>query len=294
MIPRRNNLMVLKSHEIRSQQSILMAAQRFTFLKGLDKGIQQSLLQQLRDLWTHASTAIEGNTLSLGDVKFILDEGLTVSGKPIKDHQEVIGHAKAIELVYSFIGRDLAENDIFDLHKAVQVEIVTDIYKPYGAWKVELNGTYALDDDGKQIFIEYASPGDVSALMQEIMDFINTISKTDITLEQAPAIYSKVHMGIAHTHPFWDGNGRIARLVSNIPLLNSGLPPLVIPSEKRQTYIETLARYQRELGEITAESGVWPQPSKLLEFTTFCANAYQATKQLVEQAKQQQIARKSK
>lgn len=273
---------------------ILMAVGYFTFLAGLDKDIQQSLLKQLRDLWTYTSTAIEGNTLSLGDTKFILDEGLTVSGKPIKDHQEVIGHAKAIELIYSLMGREVAESDFFDLHKAVQAEVVTDIYKPYGAWKVEPNGTYALDDDGKQVFIEYASPGDVPALMKEIIGFINAASDSTITFEQAPAIYSKIHMGIAHTHPFWDGNGRIARLVSNIPLLNSGLPPLVIPSESRQRYIETLARYQREVGRVTAESGAWPHDSKLNELGRFCAGAYKATKQLVEQAKEQQKLRNNR
>lgn len=271
-----------------------MAVGYFTFLDGLDKDIQQSLLNQLRDLWTHTSTAIEGNTLSLGDTKFILDEGLTVSGKPIKDHQEVIGHAKAIELIYSLMGREVAECDFFDLHKAIQAEVVTDIHKPYGAWKVEPNGTYALDDDGKQVFIEYASPGDVPALMKEIIGFLNAISDSTITFEQAPAIYSKIHMGIAHTHPFWDGNGRIARLVSNIPLLNSGLPPLVIPSESRQSYIETLARYQRDVGIVTAESGAWPHESKLHEFERFCASAYKATKQLVEQAKEQQKLRNNR
>ncbi|MEN8167098.1 MAG: Fic family protein, partial [Pseudomonadota bacterium] len=132
----------------------MMAMENFRFLQGLDKDIQHTLLRQLRDLWTHTSTAIEGNALSLGDTKFILDEGLTVSGKPIKDHQEVIGHAKAIELIYSLIGREIVPGDFFDLHKAIQTEIATDIYKPYGSWKLEPNGTYALDDAGKQVYIE--------------------------------------------------------------------------------------------------------------------------------------------
>ncbi len=271
-----------------------MAAESFKFLKGLDKDIQQSLLKQLRDLWTHTSTAIEGNTLSLGDTKFILDEGLTVSGKPIKDHQEVIGHAKAIELIYACIGRDITEDDLFVLHKAVQAEVVTDIYKPYGAWKVESNGTYAMDDEGKQVFIEYAAPADVPALMQTIIGYVNTASHGEMTLEAAPVIYAKIHMGIAHTHPFWDGNGRIARLVSNIPLLNAGLPPLVIPSEDRRAYIDTLARYQREVGEITVESSVWPQESKLQVFIEFCKKAYASTQQLVDRAHEQQRLRNRK
>lgn len=266
----------------------------FDFLKTFDSDIQKSLLKQLRDLWTHTSTAIEGNTLSLGDTKFILEEGLTVSGKPIKDHQEVIGHARAIELIYSFIGRELTDNDLFALHKAIQAEVVTDIYKPQGAWKVEPNGTYAVDDNGKQISIEYAAPSEVPALMKEIIAFINSASKSNITFEEAPAIYAKIHMGIAHTHPFWDGNGRIARLVSNIPLLSSGLPPIVIPSEQRREYIDTLARYQRNAGKISVATGVWPQVAELAEFAAFCASAYQATQALVEQAQRQQQSRGEK
>jgi Fic family protein len=263
----------------------------FEFLKGLDKDIQGTLLSQLRDLWTHTSTAIEGNTLSLGDTKFILEEGLTVSGKPIKDHQEVIGHAKAIELIYSMLGRKITENDFFELHRAVQTEKVTDIYKPYGAWKVEPNGTYAVNDEGQQVFVEYAHPGEVPALMKSLVNFINESSELTMSFELAADIYAKIHMGIAHTHPFWDGNGRIARLVANIPLLNAGLPPIVITSEDRREYIETLARYQRVVGEIEVKTGVWPQPSMLSEFTIFCGKSYKATILLIDLARKQQALR---
>jgi len=263
----------------------------FEFLKGLDADIQQTLLNQLRDLWTHTSTAIEGNTLTLGDTKFILEEGLTVSGKPIKDHQEVIGHAKAIELTYSFLERELTDNDFFDLHKAIQTEVVSDINKPYGAWKTEPNGTYALDEDGKQVFIEYALPEDVPALMREIIDYINKVNSTSIPLKEAHLVYAKVHMGIAHTHPFWDGNGRIARLVANIPLLNSGLPPIVIANEERREYLEILSKYQRKSGPINGKTGAWPDESMLLEFATFCSKSYDATKELITKAKAQQKTR---
>jgi len=106
----------------------------------LDEDLQQTVLRQIRDQWTHSSTAIEGNTLTLGDTKFILDEGLTVSGKPIKDHNEVIGHAKAIDLLYGMLDRDMTNEDLFNVHKAVQTDTVADIYKPYGAWKINPMG----------------------------------------------------------------------------------------------------------------------------------------------------------
>ena len=257
----------------------------FAFMDGLDSDIKQSLLNQLRDIWTHTSTAIEGNTLTLGDTKFILEEGLTVSGKPIKDHEEVIGHAKAIELIYSMIGREITENDLFDLHKAIQTEHITDIYKPNGGWKVEPNGTYMVDEMGQQKFVEYAKPASVPALMTEIIKETHKQSHSSISLDRAPEIYSKIHAGIAHTHPFWDGNGRIARLVANIPVLSSGLPPIVIPKEARREYIELLSRYQQEVGEIDRQTGVWPSLVSLKDFTDFCSASYSATIKLVDQAR---------
>ena len=91
------------------------------FLDGLDSDLKAALLAQLRDLWTHTSTALEGNTLTLGETAFVLAEGLTVSGKPLKDHQEVVGHARAIELLYGLLGRlePITEDDLFLLHRAI-------------------------------------------------------------------------------------------------------------------------------------------------------------------------------
>jgi Fic family protein len=64
------------------------------FLHGLSEDLRKNLLDELRVLWTHASTAIEGNTLTLGETAFVLREGLTISAKPLKDHREVEGHAR--------------------------------------------------------------------------------------------------------------------------------------------------------------------------------------------------------
>lgn len=261
------------------------------FLAGFDADLQQSLLDQIRDAWTHNSTALEGNSLSLGDTKFVIEEGLTVAGKPIKDHQEVIGHAAAIARIYDRLGRDITAEDLFALHRSVQAERVVGICKPLGSWKVEPNGTYAVDDSGAQVFVEYAAPEDVPALMAEVIDCVNnTRLRPDDTGEAAPA-YARIHAGFVSIHPFWDGNGRLARLVANVPVLNAGLPPLVIPKEDRREYIDTLARYQHRIGRITPETGVWPDPSELAPFADFCQRCFATTSRLVEQAFQQQRRR---
>ena len=124
------------------------------------------------------STRTISNTLSLGDTHFILEEGLTVSGKPLRDHQEVIGHARAIELLYFSLNEPLTADIVFSLHKAVQTEAVSDIYKPHGHWKIEPNGTYAVGPDSKQVFIEYALPVDVPSLMLEVIEATSRPSST--------------------------------------------------------------------------------------------------------------------
>ena len=252
------------------------------FLQGLDDDLRHQLLAQVRDIWTHDSTALEGNTLSLGDTHFVLEEGLTVSEKPVRDHQEVIGHARAIDLLYLSLNEPLTADIVFALHKAVQTEAVTDIYKPQGTWKLEPNGAYAIGPDGGQVFIEYALPVDVPSLMLELIEAINGADGT--TTDNAHEIYARVHMGFVHVHPFWDGNGRVARLLANIPLLRAGLPPLTIPQGDRRQYIQLLANYQIEVGQLSRSSGVWPEPSKLGDFTNYCATSYSSTRELVAAA----------
>lgn len=254
------------------------------FLRGLDSDLKRELLAQIRDLWTHTSTALEGNTLTLGDTHFVLQEGLTISGKPIKDHQEVIGHARAIDLLYRCLNEPLSESIAFELHKAVQTEHIMDIYRPDGAWKVEPNGTHMVTADGRQVFIEYAMPASVPGLMTEIIEFTNAVNVSDISAVTAHEYYSKIHMGIVHVHPFWDGNGRIARLLANIPLLKAGLPPLTIAEEQRRNYIQLLADYQITIGQLDDTTGVWPNEPRLSDFNRFCESCYGSIRDLVVSA----------
>ena len=258
------------------------SAQDFAFLDKVPEHRRPAVLEQIRDLWTHSSTALEGNTLTLGDTHAILGQGLTISGKPLSEHQEIVGHARAIDLLYQSIQKPLSTELIFELHKAVQTETVADIYKPMGAWKVEVNGTYAITSDAKQVFIEYAKPIHVDVLMNEVIETINAVDLAAITLKNAASYYAKVHMAVVHIHPFWDGNGRIARLLANIILLKAGLPPLMIEKLQRREYIECLANYQIKIGQLNDHTGVWPAEAFLKPFEKFCQQAYSSTKGLIE------------
>ncbi len=264
----------------------------FDFMQDLDNDIRDALLAQLRNIWTHTSTAIEGNTLTLGETAFVLEEGLTISGKPLKDHEEVVGHARAIDLVYEFIRRksDLTEKDLFDLHKAVQTERIVDVYKPVGAWKVEPNSTVIVSGDTQTIF-EYASPKDVPELMQGWLAlFQNTCKENTASKEAALSAYVCLHVSFVRIHPFWDGNGRMARLIANVPVIRSGYPPIIIPKERRQEYIEALSEYHLSVGPVIARSELLPDVNKLDRFKRFCAESWSQSIRLLDEAhtKQQQ------
>jgi Fic family protein len=76
----------------------------------------------------------------------------------------------------------------------------------------------------------------------------------------------------------------MARLLANVPLLKAGLPPLTIPVEERRAYIQTLADYETKVGQLTSDSGVWPDDSRLTEFSQFSATCYGSVRELVKVA----------
>lgn len=276
---------IMNTHPLDFDDGTIMTKR---FYDGLDDEIKNTLLGQIRNLWTHASTAIEGNILTLGDTAFVLDEGLTVSGKPLKDHNEVYGHAKAIELVYGFVARDrLAETEIFALHKAIITERVMDIYKPVGGWKKTSNYTSFIARDGKQMMREYPAPHRTARLMQQWLEEFNASFGKNLSSDDAVRVYADLHLKFVTIHPFYDGNGRMARLLSNLPVLKAGFPPIVVPSEDRQRYKETISRYQETVPGLALMSDIRSlcDNAENTRFRYLCADYWSETLELVENAR---------
>ena len=218
-----------------------------TFLSDLDSDIRENLKQQISVRWTHSSNAIEGSSLTLGETDFVIREGITISGKPLKDFKDAEAHYSVISMIYQLASSDekLTEETLFLIHKALMPNNVMDIYKPVGAWKNDPNGTYHIDETtGKSFWIAYPAPEQIPALMGQWLDLFN--SQTVRTQMDAVKVYSKLHTLFVSIHPFFDGNGRMARLVSNIPVLRGGFPPIVIDCQRRKEYIGLLAQIQKE------------------------------------------------
>jgi len=236
---------------------------------------------------TRNSTALEGNTLNLGETQFILNDGLTVSGKPLKDHKEVMGHATAIDLLYDMVSSELTVCKIKLLHKAVQTDIIFDIDKPYGDFKVLPNGTYLILDDlleGKSsVYHAYSRPFDVPKLIVGLVEYIESCKPHSI--DEAITMYATAHLIFGQIHPFWDGNGRIARLIANLILLRAGFAPLVIPATRRLDYITILSKYSAKYEAPSVGKPLYHAGNELNDFINFYKECYQNTINLIEDIK---------
>jgi len=267
------------------------------YLDGLDKDIRENLVRGLRENWTYHSTGIEGNSLTLEETAYVLSEGLTVDGKPIKDHNEVIGHGKAVDWANSFARREngnVTDQDLFELHKLIQTEHIVDFYKPHGAWKIEPNGTMVRDENGNMEYVEFAAPNDVEFLIKKWIAELNSAMNRIIPENEAPEVFASIHTGFVRIHPFWDGNGRMARILSNLPLLRSGFPPVVIQRTYniRERYIALLQNIQKDLGTFTRDNAPIPiSTEKLSSLTAFCHLEWQNALKMVKQAQKLQAQR---
>jgi Fic family protein len=212
----------------------------------------------------------------------------------LKDHLEVVGHAKAIDLIYDLAQEKtrFTEKELFRLCRMVQAGQVSETYEPAGEWKKEPNSTVGVVD-GKQVAFEFAAPADVPSLMTAWFDLYHDIDCCLVPEDRYRALLSHVtlHAAFVRIHPFSDGNGRLARLVANLPVIRSGLPPVIIPQKQRKQYVDILAAYHFNAGRIKAGDVLVPDFDALKPFSGFCEQAWEESFRIVENIRQKQRER---
>lgn len=269
------------------------------FYDHLDQDIKAILLAQIRNLWTHHSTSLEGNSLTLGETGFILEEGLTIQGKPLKDHNEVYGHAKAIELIYALLNRpdeSITAQHVFRLHETVLTERIIDIEQPVGQWKTQSNYTTYVDANNKQAWREYPAPHYIDRLMSQWLNQLDEGLSAQLGRNEAADVYAALHLGFVTVHPFFDGNGRLARLLANVPVLNAGFPPIVIPETDRYQYKQILSNYQSSIPNLAELSDLdqLPDNAEKRQFVDLCKSYWSETLELLDKANEMQRKRSVK
>ena len=183
---------------------------------------------------TYSSNALEGNTLTLTETKVLLEDGLTVGGKPLRDCYEAVGHARAYDFML-----EAARSKPFTLTEAMILQLHRLFYQGIDSGKA---GVYR----NIQVFItgtEYVPPaaGEIPILMNGLVSSIN--GQWDSAHPVRLAAFA--HRKLADLHPFVDGNGRTARLLMNLILVNRGYQIISIPPVLRLEYINALKAAQR-------------------------------------------------
>jgi len=184
---------------------------------------------------TYASNAIEGNTLSPVETTLVIEHGVTISGKPLKDHLEALDHYDAIRYVRELAREktQLSEAEVRDLHRLVVQRSRPDIAGRYADL-----ARYVRTESGRH---EFPSPAEIPALMGDFAKWLGTAPDT-------PEAAFTAHRRLVDIHPFNDGNGRCARLLMNLILIRGGYPPIAVRPEDRPAYIRALQRSQAGQG----------------------------------------------
>lgn len=193
--------------------------------------LSNEALAQIKEYYkvglTYASNALEGNTLNLAETKVVLEDGLTIGGKPLKDHYETVGHAKAFDKIFELASNaTITENDIKLLHKLFYEKIDSEKAGKYRTSQVIITGSD----------VELPKPDELNQKMQEFIMQLPTLKEKLHPVEYA----AMVHVIFVNIHPFLDGNGRVARLLMNLALLQNGYNIVVIPPVVRADYILAL------------------------------------------------------
>ena len=187
----------------------------------------KSLREYYRVGLTYTSNALEGNSLTESETKVVIEDGLTIEGKPLRDHYEAVGHAKAYDYVYQITEKEgLTEEDILNLHRLFYQQIDAEKAGHYRNVKVYISGSrYAV-----------AAVSKIPGEMQKLVKWYNDNEKKLHPIELAATL----HQRFVFIHPFVDGNGRVARLLMNLALLRNGFTIAIIPAILRHEYIYSL------------------------------------------------------
>ena len=197
--------------------------------------LEQNKVLNLKDYFriglTYTSNALEGNTLTETETKVVIEDGITIGGKPLKDHLDAVGHARAFDYIWNLAKNpDITEEDIRELHKIC--------FQPKDGFEA---GQYRQHD----VVISGSEYNDKLSKYEDVPEHMKNLVRSWLSKRATlhPVVYAAtLHREFINVHPFADGNGRTARLIMNHALLASGYPPVIIPLAFKHEYIQALEK----------------------------------------------------
>ncbi len=202
-------------------------------MRPLPPNMAKQLRQYYRVSFTYTSNALEGNSLTETETKIVLEDGITIGGKPLNDHYEAAGHSDAYDYIYKLLKtKEITEKNIKYLHKLFYNRVNKNCAGCYRRCEVIITGS-----DQK-----LPKPEKISGLMSKFAGNIKNLEK-----ENHPVVYAaKLHKELVYIHPFTDGNGRVSRLLMNLALMQHNYLIAIIPPILRSEYIQAIRRAEHD------------------------------------------------
>jgi Fic family protein len=206
-------------------ERILEKKRRLDERRPLPRTALAKLLSEIRLQHTYHSNAIEGNTLTLSETRLVLEEGITVSQKPLRDYIEAKTNAEAFDLVERLARKKKKINHVViqEIHETLMMGLIEDAGR-YRTRNVRIVGSTK-------------TPPDYSKVPKRMDGLLESMRTSNMEPLTRAAVF---HHGFVAIHPFSDGNGRMARLLNNLLLIQKGYPPIVLRNDDRPKYYRYL------------------------------------------------------
>jgi Fic family protein len=210
-------------------ERILSKKKTLDSFRPLPPHLVKKLWEQMQIEFTYNSNAIEGNTLSLRETQLVIQEGITIHGKSLREHLEARNHPEAIAYIEELAqkGSVIEQGDILKVHKLLMRGIDDQNAGKYRTGQVRVAGATFM-------------PPRADRIQPLINELLQTLSRNpdELTPIELAAFF---HHKLVYIHPFIDGNGRTARLLMNVILLRNDYPFTVLLKVDRPKYLRALS-----------------------------------------------------
>jgi len=215
-------------------QRILEKKKRLDRCRPISPAILQRLKERIAVEWTYNSNAIEGSSLTLKETQLAIEEGLTIKGKPLREHFEAVNHKEAIDYVEELVAEKMLSSTklVREIHRLILTKVDDENAGRYRNVNVRITGSTHLPPDSRKI----------SRLMKNFDQWLKAGARKLNPVEYA----ALAHFKLVDIHPFVDDNGRTARLLMNLILMKKGFPPTVILNAERRKYYDVLEAGHRQ------------------------------------------------
>ncbi len=209
----------------------------------LNEGELRELRKWYRVSMTFHSNALEGSTLTESETKLLIEEGITVGGKTVRELKEALNHGTLVDELFAVAsGKEaMTESLINRWHSILLKDIDPENAGRYRRVSISVTGSQEI----------FPSSSEVPKLMAGFYDWFHQSSSPEpVTLA------ANIHWKFVKIHPFIDGNGRMARLILNLILMKAGFPPTIIPFVRRSEYLDALRKTPQAFETFIAETVV--------------------------------------